>query len=200
MRMIIWHGLVARGILSSMLLVFSLLAVSLVWSAGQRLDVWAFLFFNLRGSRPVWLDWMMLSFTQIGSGIAALVIGLDFVFCRRSPGCVRTFSGDFNVMDSGGACESTGATLTTNYPSDSGAHRRLPGQWTIFPKRAYQPGLLYGDADGLTFPCQPLVGDFAVRHRPVGGHHTHVCGGALPAGRAGGGYPGQRLGTVGSAC
>ncbi len=76
MRMIIWHGLAARGILSSMLLVFSLLAVSLVWSAGQRLDVWAFLFFNLRGSRPVWLDRTMLGFTQIGSGIAALAIGL----------------------------------------------------------------------------------------------------------------------------
>jgi membrane-associated phospholipid phosphatase len=76
MRMIIWHGLVARGILSSMLLVFSLLAVSLVWSIGQRVDVWAFLFFNLRGMRPVWLDRMMLGFTQTGSGIAALAIGL----------------------------------------------------------------------------------------------------------------------------
>jgi membrane-associated phospholipid phosphatase len=76
MRMIIWHGLVARGILSSMLLVFSLLTVSLVWSAGQRLDVWAFLFFNLRGSRPVWLDRTMLGFTQLGSGFAALAIGL----------------------------------------------------------------------------------------------------------------------------
>ncbi len=76
MRMIIWHGLLARGILSSMLLVFTLLTVSLVWSAGQRLDVWAFLFFNLRGSRPVWLDRTMLGFTQIGSGIAALTIGL----------------------------------------------------------------------------------------------------------------------------
>ena len=76
MRMIIWHGLVARGTLSSMLIVFSLLAVSLVWSAGQRLDVWAFLFFNLRWPRPLWLDRMMLGFTQLGSGIAALVIGL----------------------------------------------------------------------------------------------------------------------------
>jgi membrane-associated phospholipid phosphatase len=76
MRMIIWHGLVARGILSSMLLVFSLLAVSLVWSAGQRVDVWVFLVFNLRGSRPVWLDWTMLGFTQIGSGIAGLAIGV----------------------------------------------------------------------------------------------------------------------------
>jgi membrane-associated phospholipid phosphatase len=76
MRMIIWHGLTVRGLLSSMLVVFSLLAVSLVWSAGQRVDVWAFLFFNLQGSRPVWLDRMMLGFTQLGSGIAALAIGL----------------------------------------------------------------------------------------------------------------------------
>ena len=76
MRIIIWHGLVARGILSSMLLAFTLLAVSLVWSVGQRVDVWAFLLFNLRGPRPVWLDSTMLGFTQIGSGIAALLIGL----------------------------------------------------------------------------------------------------------------------------
>jgi membrane-associated phospholipid phosphatase len=76
MRMIIWHGLVTRGILSSTLLAFTLLAVSLVWSVGQRVDVWAFQLFNLRGSRPVWLDWSMLGFTQIGSGFAALVIGL----------------------------------------------------------------------------------------------------------------------------
>jgi membrane-associated phospholipid phosphatase len=81
MRMIIWRGLVARGILSSMLLVFSLLAISLVWSVGQRVDVWAFLFFNLLGTRPLWLDKTMLGFTQIGSGIAALVIG-SILFLR----------------------------------------------------------------------------------------------------------------------
>ena len=85
MRMIIWHGLVARGILSSMLLVFTLLAVSLVWSVGQRVDVWAFLFFNLRGSRPVWLDWTMLGFTQIGSGFAALVISLFLYLTGNIP-------------------------------------------------------------------------------------------------------------------
>jgi membrane-associated phospholipid phosphatase len=76
MRMIIWQALVARGILSSMLLIFTILAVSLVWSAGQRVDVWAFLFFNLRGPRPLWLDRTMLGFTQLGNGITALVIGL----------------------------------------------------------------------------------------------------------------------------
>jgi membrane-associated phospholipid phosphatase len=76
MRMIIWRGLAAWGILPGMLLVFGLLAVSLVWSVGQRVDVWAFLFFNLRGSRPLWLDWTMIGFTQIGGGFAALVVGL----------------------------------------------------------------------------------------------------------------------------
>lgn len=75
-RLLIGRALVDRGLPSSMLLVFSLLAVSLVWSAGQRVDVWAFLFFNLRGSRPLWLDRAMLAFTQIGSGAAALVIGV----------------------------------------------------------------------------------------------------------------------------
>ena len=48
MRAIIWQALAVRGLLSAMLLVFSLLAVSLVWSVGQRVDVWAFLVFNLR--------------------------------------------------------------------------------------------------------------------------------------------------------
>jgi membrane-associated phospholipid phosphatase len=76
MRKIIWHAIVARGLLSGLLLGFSLLAVSLVWSTGQRLDVWAFLVFNLRGLRPIWLDWTMLGFTQIGSGMVALAFGL----------------------------------------------------------------------------------------------------------------------------
>ncbi|MBN1891087.1 MAG: phosphatase PAP2 family protein [Thermoflexales bacterium] len=64
--------------LTSMVLVFGLLAISLVWSTGQRIDAWAFLLFNLRGPRPLWLDWVMLIFTQIGSGIAALVIAVAF--------------------------------------------------------------------------------------------------------------------------
>jgi membrane-associated phospholipid phosphatase len=80
MRRIIWNALVARGLLSSLLLVFSFLALSLVWSVGQRVDVWAFLVFNLRGARPAWLDWTMLAFTQIGSALGALAIGLVLFF------------------------------------------------------------------------------------------------------------------------
>ena len=76
MRVYFWDGLQSHKILASMLLAFNLLAISLVWSTGQQLDAWTFLFFNLRGQRPVWLDRVMLAFTQIGSGMTAMGIVL----------------------------------------------------------------------------------------------------------------------------
>ena len=75
-RTFFWHALQSQAIVVGMLLIFSLVAISLVWSAGQRLDAWVFLSFNLRGSRPHWLDRIMLGFTQIGNGFTALGIGL----------------------------------------------------------------------------------------------------------------------------
>lgn len=69
----------SQRVLAGMLLLFSLLALSLLWSAGQRLDAWAFLFFNLRGARPAWLDWLMLAFTQLGNGVTALFVAF-FLF------------------------------------------------------------------------------------------------------------------------
>ena len=75
-RTVFWHSFQSQAILVSMLLVFSLVAISLVWSTGQRLDTWVFLSFNVRGSRPHWLDRIMVGFTQIGNGIAALGIAL----------------------------------------------------------------------------------------------------------------------------
>jgi len=78
MRLIVWRSLQAQGVLVSMLLIFGLLAISLVWSAGQRVDAWAFLSLNVRGLHPLWLDWAMLGFTQIGNGVTALAIALTF--------------------------------------------------------------------------------------------------------------------------
>ena len=178
MRVIIWQALVVRGVLSGMLLVFSLLAVSLVWSVGQRVDVWAFLVFNLRGARPAWLDWTMLGFTQVGSAI---------------------HSGVSNAMAGGGVGESAGAQVTPHLPGDPGAHCRPAGDWAIFPERAYQPGILHSHTAGPLFPCQHLGGIFIVCDFPDGGHHTHVRGCTLPTRRAGRGNPGQRLVSAGSA-
>jgi len=72
LRTAFWSSLIFHKIQAGMLLIFILLAISLVWSTGQRLDTWAFLFFNIRGHRPIWLDRIMLGLTQIGSGIAAM--------------------------------------------------------------------------------------------------------------------------------
>ena len=57
--------------LTVMLLAFGLLALSLLWSLGQRIDVWTFLYFNIHGNRPKWLDGIMLLLTQGGNGITA---------------------------------------------------------------------------------------------------------------------------------
>jgi len=76
MRIVFWNGLQFHKFLAGMLLVFSLLGISLVWSTGQRLDAWAFLLFNVRGQRPVWLDLIMKVLTQIGSASLALAVAL----------------------------------------------------------------------------------------------------------------------------
>lgn len=79
-RLFFWIGLQANALLVGMILGFGLLALSLLWSAGQQLDSWAFLFFNVRGWRPRWLDWLLIGFTQIGNGIAAVVLALILFF------------------------------------------------------------------------------------------------------------------------
>ncbi len=75
-RLFFWIGLQANGLLAGMILGFGLLALSLLWSAGQQVDGWAFLFFNVRGRHPHWLDLLMTGFTQIGNGIAAVVLAV----------------------------------------------------------------------------------------------------------------------------
>jgi membrane-associated phospholipid phosphatase len=75
-RMFFWHGLQGQPILASMTLGFSLLALSLLWSTGQRMDTWTFLFVNVRGRHPPWLDRLMWGFTQIGNGIVIVALAL----------------------------------------------------------------------------------------------------------------------------
>ena len=67
-------GLIANQLLIALLLGFSLIALSLLWSAGQRFDVWVFAALNLRGYHSRWMDGAMWLTTQIGSmGFAALL-------------------------------------------------------------------------------------------------------------------------------
>ena len=83
-RLYFWHGLQAQALLASMTFGFGLLALSLLWSAGQRMDAWTFLFFNVRGRHPPWLDMLMQGCTQIGNGMAGVALALIFF----SPGII----------------------------------------------------------------------------------------------------------------
>ncbi len=77
-RVFFVRSLQSHRLLVGMTLGFGLLALSLLWSAGQRLDAWAFLFFNLRGYRPLWMDRLMWGFTQIGNSLTTIALALIF--------------------------------------------------------------------------------------------------------------------------
>jgi membrane-associated phospholipid phosphatase len=66
-RASLWVALLTQRTLISMLFVFLMVALSLVWSVGQRVDSWIFLLFNLGKDRPAWLDNFMWLATQLGS-------------------------------------------------------------------------------------------------------------------------------------
>lgn len=78
----LWHyfgaRLLARGDLILLVLVFSLIALSLLWSFGQRIDARIFLYFNRYGRRTPSADWIMLGLTQIGNGLFAMIVALVF--------------------------------------------------------------------------------------------------------------------------
>jgi membrane-associated phospholipid phosphatase len=83
-RAALFAALLAQQALMSMLFLFALIALSLMWSAGQRLDTWIFLLFNLRGYHPKWMDRLMWLATQVGNMLTAfLLAGLYFVLNYR---------------------------------------------------------------------------------------------------------------------
>lgn len=63
-----------------LVLIFGLTTISLVWSVGQRVDIWVFSYFNMQGRRRFWLDWTMLFFTHIGNGIFAMILAIILYF------------------------------------------------------------------------------------------------------------------------
>jgi membrane-associated phospholipid phosphatase len=79
----LWLALRAQQSLFLLLFFFALVTLSLIWSAGQRLDTWVFLLFNIRGY-PKWLDHFMWLITQLGNMLVALMAAfLFFIFNQR---------------------------------------------------------------------------------------------------------------------
>ena len=79
----LWTAFKAQRGLVVLLGLFSLVTLSLIWSAGQRLDVRIFILLNSR-TYPLWLDRSMWLATQLGNALAAFLIALLlFVFNQR---------------------------------------------------------------------------------------------------------------------
>lgn len=82
-RLSLWMAINAQRRLFLLLFVFALVTLSLIWSAGQRLDARIFMLFNMRGY-PKWLDHFMWLTTQLGNMLAAFIAAfLFFVFNQR---------------------------------------------------------------------------------------------------------------------
>ena len=90
---LIWLPVEARASLSSALIVqrglfvllflFALVTLSLIWTAGQRLDNQVFMLFNMR-VYPRWLDGFMWLATQLGNMLTAFITAfLLFILAYR---------------------------------------------------------------------------------------------------------------------
>jgi membrane-associated phospholipid phosphatase len=75
-RGLLIYGLAANQLFIALLFGFSLIAISLLWSVGQRFDVWVFAALNLRGYHSRWMDGAMWSTTQIGSAVFAALLAV----------------------------------------------------------------------------------------------------------------------------
>lgn len=73
-RRALFISLAVNQLLIALLIGFSLIALSLLWSVGQRFDVWVFSALNLRGYHSRWTDRAMWLTTQIGSIVFAALL------------------------------------------------------------------------------------------------------------------------------
>lgn len=77
----LWSAIRAQAHLVILVLIFGFVSVSLLWTIGQKVDVWIFKCLNMHGRRASWLDTVMLGITQIGNGFFILVVVL-YIFYK----------------------------------------------------------------------------------------------------------------------
>lgn len=83
-RRLLVGNLVANRLFIAMLLLFAMVALSLLWSRGQRLDVWLFQALNLGGYRSVWMDRAMWVATLMGNeGFVTFLVVVLFLLGDR---------------------------------------------------------------------------------------------------------------------
>lgn len=95
-RLLLWKTLSAQRGLFVLLTVFAVVMLSLIWSAGQRLDVRIFMLFNM-SVYPKWLDRCMWLVTQLGNMLAALIAALLLFMLNYRGLAVQIILGTFTL-------------------------------------------------------------------------------------------------------
>lgn len=73
-------GLFTNRVIVVLALLFGFVAISLLWSMGQEADAWVFLYFNVHGIHPRWLDGVMWLLTQLGNmGVAIALAAILYL-------------------------------------------------------------------------------------------------------------------------
>ena len=76
-RASLWTALSAQRGLFVLLFLFAMITLSLIWTAGHRLDTRVFMLFNMWGY-PRWLDRIMWLVTQLGNMLTAFIAAFLF--------------------------------------------------------------------------------------------------------------------------
>lgn len=95
-RASLWTALSAQRGLVVLLSLFALVTLSLIWSAGQRLDTRVFVLFNMR-VYPAWLDRCMWLATQLGNMLAAFVAALVLFVLNYRPLAIEIIFGTLTL-------------------------------------------------------------------------------------------------------
>jgi len=87
----------AQRALVGLICAFTIVAVTLVWSVGQRFDTRVFVFFNLHGYRSDWLDQVAWQITQLGSTVAAFAAAGLLYLLHLRPVAIEIVLGTITV-------------------------------------------------------------------------------------------------------
>jgi membrane-associated phospholipid phosphatase len=79
-RSTLWSAILGQRQVFVGLPIFGIVALSLLWTKGQEIDVSVFQVFNLWGKRPKWLDGLMWALTQMGSNPVSFILAAYWFF------------------------------------------------------------------------------------------------------------------------
>ena len=97
-----------QWILVSLLVLFALVVLSLVWTVGHHLDTQIFLLFNLRGYHAKWLDHLMWLATQLGNIVTAFTVAFVFFWLNYRDLAVGITPRHDHALDIGGDRQGAG--------------------------------------------------------------------------------------------